>query len=277
MTRYIIINDYKMKKALLLLSLLCTAAAFTACDDDDPADYLTIDDTGVHAIIAKGDSLVSTTQALMSTKLAKSDNDLELHVKQFTFSGETGTTDFELDDFTVSNATYHSYDFYQASAQAGGHVITNISGHVDTETQSMTLRFTIDGTYTAMAQTPYFYSTISNKLASYNAVTEPYYGFSFTNVGLGNTWSTATVAHNVTLGGTAYKAVTLTPEGDYSVTASGRGFTVKASQARATVQGGSFTGTVTQLDETVDLAAKTYSVSFAVDGTPHTATGTLNI
>lgn len=267
-----------MKKALLLLSLLCAAAAFTACDDDDPADYLTVDDTDIYAIVAKGDSLVSTSQALMSAKLTKSDNDLEIHVKQFTFSGETGTTDFDLDDFTVSNATYHSYDFYSTSAQAGGHVITNISGHVDTETQSMTLRFTIDGTYTAMAQTQYFYSTISNKLASYNAMGEPYYGFSFTNVGLGNTWSTATVAHNVTLGGTAYKAVTLTPEGDgYSVTASGRGFTVKAARARATVPGGSFTGTVTQLDETVDLAAKTYSLSFVLDGTPHTAAGSLNI
>ena len=172
-----------MKKTLLLLALLCTVAAFTACDDEDPADYLTIDDTDIHAIIVKGDSLVSTSQALMSAKLAKSDNDLEIHVKQFTFSGETGTTDFDLDDFTVSNATYHSYDFYLASDRAGGHVLTNISGHVDTETQSMTLRFTVDGTCAVMAQTQYFYSTISNKLASYNAVSEPYYGFSFTNVG----------------------------------------------------------------------------------------------
>lgn len=268
-----------MKKALLLLALLCTVAVFTACDDEDPADYLTIDDTDIHAIIAKGDSLVSTSQALMSAKLEKSDNDLEIHVKQFTFSGETGTTDFELDDFTVSNATYHSYDFYLASDRAGGHVLTNISGHVDTETQSMTLRFTVDGTCTVMAQTQYFYSTISNKLASYNAVSEPYYGFSFTNVGLGNTWSTATVAHNVTLGGTSYKAVTLTPDGggDYSVTASGRGFTVKAARARATVPSGSFNGTVTQLDETVDLAAKTFSLSFVLDGTPYSATGSLNI
>ncbi len=267
-----------MKKALLLLALLCTVAVFTACDDEDPADYLTIDDTDIHAIIAKGDSLVSTSQALMSAKLAKSDNDLEIHVKQFTFSGETGTTDFELDDFTVSNATYHSYDFYLASDRAGGHVLTNISGHVDTETQSMTLRFTVDGTCAVMAQTQYFYSTISNKLASYNAVSEPYYGFSFTNVGLGNTWSTATVAHNVTLGGTSYKDVTLTPDGgDYSVTASGRGFTVKAARARATVPSGSFNGTVTQLDETVDLAAKTFSLSFVLDGTPYSATGSLNI
>ena len=63
-----------MKKALLLLALLCTAAVFTACDDEDPADYLTIDDTDIHAIIAKGDSLVSTSQALMSAKLEKSEN-----------------------------------------------------------------------------------------------------------------------------------------------------------------------------------------------------------